>query len=116
MKLGDRDYEGPFHSPEALKNRPGVYAVLGRVRWSHRWEVLDIGAAERVADAVLNHSRLPEWQQYSGVLGYCVHYCDGEDHGRIVREMMHWYAPPLYASMAVFSMANQPGAAVRDYG
>ena len=116
MKLGNTHYQGPFNCASALANRPGVYAILRRNRWTYRWEVIDIGASDRSGDAVRNHQRLDHWQQHGQTLGFCIYYCSRDKHSQAIEELMRWYDPPLYEDSIMTTTESWPGVGASGNG
>ena len=95
INLGSYNFEGPFSDPGALEDRSGVYVILGRNKWSGRWEVIDVGDSSLVAQRVINHNHTERWQEKSNVIGYCAYYCEKRERECMARELVRWYDPPL---------------------
>ncbi len=72
-EIGGYIFEGPYDTPLALDDHPGVYAILD-VTGSER-RVLDVGEASAVMSRVKNHERKICWvQRCRGTLMVVVHY------------------------------------------
>ncbi len=87
MKILDYEFEGPYPSTGSLKDRSGVYAVLGN-SGNGGYSLIDVGESHEVKSRVENHDRKPCWSHHSkGKLYIAVHYTPGAaQQGRMVIE------------------------------
>ena len=72
-EIGGYIFEGPFDTPLALEDHPGVYVILD-VKGTDRG-VIDVGEASSVLSRVKNHERKVCWvQRCRGTLKVAAHY------------------------------------------
>lgn len=103
MKLGDFNFEGPFHTVDQLREEPGVYAVLGS-RPGSLDAILDVGESgwnfprgQGMRSRLKSHSRRQCWEKHSinGTITFAVMYeKDGEKRLKIEEELRRLYRPP----------------------
>ncbi|MGE5189641.1 MAG: hypothetical protein ACM3NF_06250 [Gemmatimonadota bacterium] len=95
-EIGGYIFEGPFDTPLALEDRPGVYVVLD-VKGSDR-RVVDVGEAPAVLSRVKNHERKICWvQRCRGTLKVAAHYTSPAQPAagrRIRNELVERLRPP----------------------
>ena len=96
ISIGRYRFEGPVYNKEALKDAPGVYAVLDD-RGPGGTFVLDIGEAQLVRCRVRAHDRENCWlRNRRGMVCYAALYFPGStqaDRCIIERELRERYAP-----------------------
>lgn len=63
IRIGRYDFEGPFETPENLKNDAGVYAVIALD--TDRGAMIDVGETTDIKDKVNNHERKQCWEKLS---------------------------------------------------
>jgi len=72
-EIGGYIFEGPYDTPLALEDHPGVYVIIDVTGGEHR--VIDVGEACAVMSRVKNHERKICWvQRCRGTLKVAVHY------------------------------------------
>lgn len=92
ITIGNYTFDGTYPSPAYLKDRSGVYAVLGTT--ANGLKVLDIGESGWVSTRVQGHDRAPAWAQHGLSLSYAALYCDEASRMRIESELRVKYNPP----------------------
>ncbi len=96
VKMGEYMFEGRFASPDDLKERAGVYAILCRM--NDKNYLIDVGEAGKVKSAVSDNEREKCWNEYcKGELFYVVHYTPGmrkSGRAKIEREIREQYRVP----------------------
>ncbi len=75
ISILDKSFEGPYKSPESLKNNSGVYVILDAKSDSHA--VIDVGESGEVKDRVKNHDRAKCWAREARNIRYAVYYTPG---------------------------------------
>lgn len=94
IKIGSYNFEGPFHSADALHNLSGVYTILGSSQ-PGQYVVLDVGESSTLRDRVANHDRRHQWRRCGfSTLAAAAHYTDGVTRMRIESELRAAYNPP----------------------
>ncbi len=95
-EIGGYIFEGPYDTPLALDDHPGVYVILD-VTGSER-RVLDVGEASAVMSRVKNHERKVCWvQRCRGTLMVAVHYthpAQPSARKQIREDLFACFAPP----------------------
>lgn len=96
ITIGEYHFEGPVYNKAALKNLPGVYAVLDD-RGTNRFILLDIGESEEVRDRIENHNRESCWLlNRRGRICYAAHYMPGstrQQRESVEQELRRQLAP-----------------------
>ena len=95
IEVGGYNFEGPFGSTRGLKNKSGVYAILGRDSVDDYWRVVDIGESKYVRHRVKNHDRKDCWRErgYTN-LSCAACYC-GEITRRVIeKDLRDIFEPP----------------------
>ena len=96
ISIGRYRFEGPVYNKEALKDAPGVYAVLDDRGPGGKY-VLDIGEAQMVRSRVQTHDRERCWfRNRLGMLCYAALYLPGSTQtGRctIEGELRNQFSP-----------------------
>lgn len=71
--IGKYEFEGPYSRLEAIKDIPGIYAVLSYDRGD--FDLLELGEADCVRQAIENHERYDEWvRRTPGIVSAVCHY------------------------------------------
>lgn len=95
IQISGLPFDGPFSSADALRDAPGVYAILDtRSTGTH---VIDVGESEAVRTRVANHDRSDCWSRHrQGRLGVAVRYTSGPAAGRraLEQRVREEYGPP----------------------
>lgn len=95
-EIGGYIFEGPFDTPLALQDHPGVYVILD-VKGTER-RVVDVGEASAVMSRVKNHERKVCWvQRCRGTLKVAVHYTNPAHPGagrQIKGDLIERFDPP----------------------
>ncbi len=92
--VGVYEFDGPHLTTEALQERSGAYAVLGRNQGTEPWTVVDIGEAGGVRSRVSQHDRKTSWQsQNQRELACAAFYCNEAQRMRIEQELRARYRP-----------------------
>ncbi|MFH1767632.1 MAG: hypothetical protein ABH858_00540 [Candidatus Omnitrophota bacterium] len=94
FKKWGHEFDGGYTSPDTLQEVAGVYVVL--CSGAYVSTVVDVGEAENVKKALLNHPRSSQWKDNCyGTLYYAAHYTfsaskrDREVIESLIREIAH---------------------------
>jgi hypothetical protein len=77
ITLAGHTFDGPYASPKALENLPGVWAVLRQVERS-LWRPVEVGSAGAVRRHVAELHRSGRWSDRWGPLGFAARYSELE--------------------------------------
>jgi len=73
ITVGEYTFEGPYKSPEHLRDDAGIYAIHCLRR--ERYFLLDIGESSEVKSRVTDHDRKDCWLEHChGTITYSVFY------------------------------------------
>jgi hypothetical protein len=93
VKIGDYDFIGPFESTDAIKDKPGVYAVLHFKEGDYY--LLDVGESSQIKNEIEEHDK-EEWEENSeGEIEYSVFYTprlEKDDRKEIEEKIRVMYA------------------------
>lgn len=93
IKIGSYNFEGPFHTTDALHNRSGVYTILGSNQ-PGQYVVLDVGESGTLRDRVARHDRHDQWRQCGyGAVYVAAHYTDAATRLHMERELRSTFKP-----------------------
>jgi len=73
-------FEGPYHNPDSLDEKAGVYVIFCE---SESGNILDVGESDNVKYRVNNHDRSDCWSRHcSYSIGYSATYIINENERR----------------------------------
>lgn len=100
MRIGGRDFEGPYGEGQ-LSDSPGVYAVLDIRGGGAPYACIDVGESDKVATRVNGHDRKPCWSQHTlGRRAFAVLYTgSNSDYRKLIeQDVRRSVSPPCGVS------------------
>ena len=96
IRIGRRDFDGPFRSADSLEDRSGVYVILDAT--ASTYLVLDCGESATVMSRVQTHERADCWRRNArGSIMYAAVYTprlQAVGRREIEQAIRRQYSPP----------------------
>ncbi len=75
IHIAEYIFKGPYSSIEEVGDRPEIFSITCVDKG--KYYLLDVGHSNNVREAILNHERRSEWQEYKrGEIMYAVMYAE----------------------------------------